>query len=129
QFSAIIARGVFIRLEYVGGDIAGLIGLISWRWRQSRNHSGLGRMVASAERSCRSAPIGHESFAEIFFRNVKGLGCRGSGGGLRSTCELFVLVGIRQLCVWAQEPVNQFALLLLGIARRRQGKKGEAEQA
>src|SRR5207248_469930 len=66
---------------------------------------------------------------EIFFRNVEGLGRRGSGGGLHSTYELFVLVGIRQLRVWAQESVNQFALLLLGIAHRRQGNKGEGEQA
>src|SRR4029077_11707541 len=112
-----------------GGNIAGRFGLISSRWRQSWHPRGLGRIVASAERSCRSTPIGRESFAEIFFRNVEGLGRRGSGGGLHSTYELFVLVGIRQLRVWAQEAVNQFALLLLGIARRRQSKKGEAEQA
>src|SRR5881275_1699941 len=95
----------------------------------SRHRRGLCRVIASAERSRRGAPIGHESFAEILFRNVKGLGRRGPGGGLQSTRKLFVLVGIRQLRVWAQEAVNQFALLLLGIACRRQSKKSQDEQA
>src|SRR5205807_1339619 len=77
----------------------------------------------------RRAPIGHESFVELFLRNVKELGRGGVGGGLQSACELFVLVGIRQLRVWAQEPVDQFALLLLGITHRRQSKKSQDEQA
>jgi hypothetical protein len=50
------------------------------------------------------------------------------GGGFRSTVELFVLVRIRQFCVRAQEPVDEFALLFLGITRSRKSKEREGEK-
>jgi hypothetical protein len=38
------------------------------------------------------------------------------------------LVRIRQFCVWAQEPVDEFALLFLGITRSRKSEEREGEK-